>query len=119
MNNDNDYVTSRQFKDFVREQKEHNERVERSGDERGEHIQEIYRKMDSVDRWRVRADVLINKYNHTLFGNGEPGMDEMLRNVKGMLDVLVKLAWIVVGVVVASGISFLIAIARYFIRTMP
>ena len=57
------------------------QKVLTEGRQRGEEITQINRKMDSIDRWRVRADFSINKHDHTLYGNGEIGMDEMLRKL--------------------------------------
>src|SRR5574343_457737 len=54
-----DYVTSKRF----------------------EEIDEIIRKLDSIDRWRVRTESAVDKHHHTLYGNGDKGMDEMMREV--------------------------------------
>ncbi len=36
-------------------------------------------RIDTLDRWRQKTDVEIAKIHKTLYGNGEPGMDEMIR----------------------------------------
>lgn len=40
---------------------------------------EIKLQLDSIDRWRVKIETLIDKHDHALFGNGQPGMDEQIR----------------------------------------
>lgn len=63
-------VTSEQF-----------EREIRAGAERGKQIDNIASQMESITKWRLGVDRLIEKHGHTLYGNGQPGMDEILRNI--------------------------------------
>lgn len=72
--NVSDFVTNHKLQEYLRELIE-------SGKERGLRIEKIDRNLESIDRWRVRMDTRIDKHDHTLFGNGEPGWDEVLRNV--------------------------------------
>ena len=37
--------------------------------------------MDSISKWRLNIDKIVGDHDHALFGNGEPGMDEVLRNI--------------------------------------
>ncbi len=36
---------------------------------------------DTIDRWRVTVQAKIDKHDKTLYGNGEPGMDESIRRI--------------------------------------
>lgn len=40
---------------------------------------EIHLMKDTIDRWRVKVEAKQEKYDKTLYGNGEPGMDEVIR----------------------------------------
>jgi hypothetical protein len=39
------------------------------------------RHADSIDRWRAEVKNRLDEHHHALFGNGKPGMDEMLRKI--------------------------------------
>ena len=39
------------------------------------------RLTDTLDRWRVSMQSKIEKHEKSLYGNGEPGMDENIRNL--------------------------------------
>jgi hypothetical protein len=69
------YVTSEQF-----------EREIRAGAERGKQLDTISNQMDSLSRWRVEIDQRLDKHSHTLYGNGSPGMDEMMRRVLAFVE---------------------------------
>jgi hypothetical protein len=56
------------------------------GRRREERINLVDGKLDSMHRWRMMADRKFEKYDHTLFGNGEPGWDEMLRRMNTFMD---------------------------------
>lgn len=60
---------------------EHLQRLEHAGDERGRLIASISNKIDSINKWRPTIDRKLEKHDHFLFGNGEPGIDEVLRNI--------------------------------------
>lgn len=68
--------------------------------------------------WKKEVDEQQAKFKKTLYGNGEPGMDEDIRNIKAMLSVLIKLAWIVTGVAISMGISGFVAASVFIIREM-
>jgi hypothetical protein len=82
-----DYVTDKTFQEFLKEEKDHHARDEEAGAERGRQIDIANAKLDSISKWRVSVDDTLRKHNKTLFGNGEPGMDEILRELyKWMLE---------------------------------
>lgn len=60
---------------------EHIRKLEQAGDERGRKIDAVISKVDSVNKWRPSVDRKLEKHDHALFGNGEPGMDEMIRQL--------------------------------------
>lgn len=83
-----DYVTSQQFDKFLKEETEHHERSEAAGQKRGEEISKINSKLDSIDRWRARTESTLTAHSDelkalrkTMYGNGIPGWDEMLRTL--------------------------------------
>jgi hypothetical protein len=82
-------------------------------------MDEIGKLRDSVDRWRVPLQEKQHSHHLALFGNGKPGLDEEVRNIKAMLDTLIRLAWIVVSSVIAIGVGGAIAAAVYLIKVMP
>ena len=93
MTENNNYLTEQTFRKFLEEEKRHHERDERAGAERGEQIKKILEKqasmqtsLDSISKWRVRTDRLLEKHSHFLYGNGEPGIDEVLRNINKWIN---------------------------------
>jgi hypothetical protein len=48
------------------------------------------------DKWQERVE-------KTIYGNGEPGMDERLRNIERSLKLLLQLAWVMVATVGGYG----------------
>jgi hypothetical protein len=81
-----DYVSREQFERFLKEETDHHQRFEEAGDKRGREISEISGKLDSIIKWRAIVDRKLDKHNHTLFGNGEPGWDEKLRRLVAFVD---------------------------------
>ena len=71
-----DYITKSQFEKFLLEEQKHHIRDEN----------ELMRLRDTVDRWRVQMQSTIEKHHKTLYGNGEPGMDEILRNTNKSIN---------------------------------
>jgi len=49
------------------------------------------------DKRIIEQDRRQSRIEKTLFGNGEPGMDERLRNIERSLSTLIKLAWVFTG----------------------
>lgn len=43
------------------------------------------RLKDSIDRWRVQMQAEQDKQRKTIYGNGEPGLDELVRRHDAML----------------------------------
>lgn len=74
---------------------------------------------DTLDRWRVQAQVKIDKHDSALFGNGHPGMDEQIRQISTYMSVLIKLGWIVIGTLVTSLVAGIIAATVYLIKVIP
>jgi hypothetical protein len=88
-----DYVTSDQFNKFLKEETDHHTRNEAAGAKRGQQIDKILEKqgemqtsIDSLYRWRKETDKAsaaqsgeIKELRKTMFGNGIPGWDEMIR----------------------------------------
>lgn len=53
---------------------------------------EALRRHESLERWRVQVQAKQDKHDKTLYGNGEPGMDEVLRNTgKSMKEIMDKM----------------------------
>ena len=40
-----------------------------------------------------------DKHQQFLFGNGSPGMDEDIRNIKRGIEALIKLAWVLISAI--------------------
>ena len=49
-------------------------------------IDDVLRKLESIDRWRVVWEEEKKKHAKTLYGNGDPGVDEMLRGVYAYIN---------------------------------
>lgn len=85
---------------------------------------------DTLDRWRVRQEVRIDKHEKTLYGNGEPGMDEQIRGIHAWIseqkkasdkraEFWGKFSWLVITLAV-SGVTAFIGQALYFwFRVVP
>lgn len=74
---------------------------------------------EDLEKWKKEVDENLKKHSKTLYGNGEPGMDEEIRNIKSMLGVLIKLAWIVTGAVVSVSVVGIAGVIVYLARVMP
>lgn len=61
-------------------------RLLKEGEERGRQLESIDHKLDSLSKWRIYIDKRIDKHQHTLFGNGEPGWDEVMRRLVVFVD---------------------------------
>ena len=48
--------------------------------------EQIKNRLESWDRWRVQIEAEQQKQHKTLFGNGEPGWDEILRRLVGYVE---------------------------------
>lgn len=44
-------------------------------------LESIARQLESSDRWRAVTEKRLESIHKTLYGNGEPGWDEMLRDI--------------------------------------
>lgn len=64
---------------------------------------------DTLDRWRVRVEARQDKHNKTLYGNGEAGLDERLRNTEKTIAKLEKIAESVQPMVVFYKVGMWIA----------
>jgi len=82
-------------------------------------MDEVTKLRDTVDRWRVKVDVRQDKHEKALFGNGVPGLDEEVRNIKKMLDVLIRLAWIVATSIISVSVVGIISVIIYLVKVMP
>src|SRR5258706_11392892 len=108
-----EYVTTEQFERLIHEEETHNKIYEA----------ENLRLRDSIDRWRVQIQVKqddlltqMEKHEKKLYGNGEPGMDEQIRNIHNGIQLLMKLVWLMVGAVITFVTGGAIAGIVYFIR---
>jgi hypothetical protein len=59
-------------------------------------------KFESNDRWRAVTTSQLEKANKTLYGNGEAGMDERIRNIERIMSSLLRLAWVATTAIVGS-----------------
>ena len=86
--------------------------------------EDIDRLRDTMDRWRVTIQVEVDKHKHDLYGNGEPGMDERIRQINGWIDDQKKTAerrrewwnrlqWVIIPMV-ATAVFVFIGQAIYF-----
>jgi len=51
---------------------------------------EMKKLTDTIDRWRAPFQAKLEKHDKSLFGNGEPGLDEITRNLKTTTDTQTK-----------------------------
>lgn len=80
-------------------------------------MDEISKLRESSDRWRAVIETKVNDnkklleaHHTTLYGNGKPGLDEEVRNINKQLEILIRLAWIVVTAVVTAVTVYLIRV---------
>jgi|WetSurMetagenome_2_1015567.scaffolds.fasta_scaffold52991_3 hypothetical protein len=88
------------------------------------------RLTDTIDRWRVQTQAKIEKHDKTLYGNGEPGMDEQIRGIHTWIneqrkaadkrsEFWSKFSWLIITLV-AGGFTAFIGQALYFwFRVVP
>ena len=89
---------------------------------------------DTLDRWRVTIQVRQDEHHKFLFGNGEPGMDETLREVRKFMqeadekekardkerrDAQLYYMRLTVGTALSSLIIMLINGVVYFAKILP
>ena len=55
---------------------------------------EMLKLRDSLDRWRVPVQAEIDRHRQTIYGNGDPGLDERIRNIERSLKTLIQMAWV-------------------------
>jgi len=69
-------------------------------------LEQLERFKDTIDRWRVQYSTEQKRHSYTLYGNGEPGMDERIRNIEKNLQLILKLMWIILSGVVTYVIIY-------------
>lgn len=79
-------------------------------------IDEVSKLRDTVDRWRVQAQAKLEKHEHVLYGNGNIGMDEQVRNINNQINLVAKLMWIVAGSIVTTSVGGVVYVVVYVIR---
>jgi hypothetical protein len=79
---------------------------------------EMAKLRETLDRWRAPIQSEQDMQHKTLYGNGdgEIGMDEHIRNIYGILNTLIRLAWIVVGATVTIAAGGIVSAIVYLIR---
>lgn len=98
---------------------DHSKKIDRIEQQQAEQ----YRILSSIDR-RLTPELLekIEQHDHTLYGNGQPGMDEQIRNIGAWIETQKqaaerrrawweKLQWVVIPI----GITGLIAFVGQFL----
>lgn len=53
------------------------------------------RHKETIDRWRVRVETQQNRHILTLYGNGEPGLDERIRDHERRLKEVAEIAKVI------------------------
>ncbi|HET8669715.1 MAG TPA: hypothetical protein VFM05_03535 [Candidatus Saccharimonadales bacterium] len=92
--------------------------------------EQIKNKLDSIDRWRVKMQTEHEKHDKTLYGNGEPGMDEQIRNIVAWIsrqDEAVKrraawwdkFQWVVIPIVITGLVTFFYQAFVFYFRIVP
>ena len=85
---------------------------------------------DTIDRWRVTMQVQIDKHNKTLYGNGEPGIDEQIRNIHLWMEAQKekdrkrvewwnKLQWIIIPIVITGFFAFVGQAVYFYFDLIP
>lgn len=92
--------------------------------------EQIRNRLESYDRWRVQMQAEQDRIHKTLFGNGEPGWDEQLRNImiwiqrqddaaKRRAAWWDKLQWVVIPVVIGGVLTFFYQAFVFYFRIVP
>lgn len=106
---------------------EHSKKIDRIDQQQAEH----YRILSSIDR-RLTPELLakIEQHDHTLYGNGSPGMDEQIRNIGAWIDSQKqsadrrrawwdKFQWIVIPMGVAGVVAFVGQFLVFWFDVVP
>lgn len=84
---------------------------------------DIDRLRESIDRWRVPMQAGYDRLRHTVYGNGEVGMAENIRNLlKVINEEQDNRKWLyrtTIGVAISSLIMLLVNGFIYFYRILP
>ncbi len=75
-----EFVTREELNRVINEYELHNKITEA----------ESLRRTESIDRWRAQVEAKQQKHDKFLYGNGEPGMDEVLRNTNREIGSITK-----------------------------
>lgn len=78
----NDYVTSKQFDDFLHEEREHHDRQEARVGDVERRVSDVHNAVVDLRAHMEREyKARLDRHAKTLYGNGEPGMDEQIRRI--------------------------------------
>lgn len=77
-----EYVTSKQFEDFLKEERDHHDRQEDRVLDVEKRVLEVHNTL-TVLQSSLESDIRrrLDKHSKTLYGNGEPGIDEQIRDI--------------------------------------
>lgn len=93
--------------------------------------QEQFRsKTDSWDKWRAIIQAQSEKHDKALYGNGEPGMDEQLRNIVAWMNKQDeaakrraawwdKLQWVVIPMAIGGVATFAYQAFVFYFQIVP
>ena len=85
---------------------------------------------DTLDRWRVQLQAKVDKHDKYLFGNGEPGMDEQIRNIGTWIgeqkkaadkraEFWAKFSWLIITLAITGLTAFLGQAVYFWIAIVP
>ena len=93
-------------------------------------MNDVLAKFESIDRWRAAIQSTMDKHSKTLYGNGEPGHDEMIRGIYGHIKEQKeaeqrrrlwwdKLQWIFIPLVVGGITTFVWQAFTFYFKVWP
>ena len=93
-------------------------------------VDQVLLKLESIDRWRAEAQAKQEKHEKTLYGNGQPGHDEMIREIFAFINAQKetalrrrvwwdKLQWVVIPMVIGGAATLLYQAFIFFTQIAP
>ena len=93
-------------------------------------IDDVLSRFDSIDRWRVTVQARIDKHDKTLYGNGEPGHDEMIRDIYSFIGTQKtaderrrswwdKFQWVIIPLVIGGIVTFVWQALVFYFQVFP
>jgi predicted nucleic acid-binding Zn-ribbon protein len=86
-----DYVTSEQFREFLEEEKQHHQAADDRTRAVEVQVAAVGQQVAALGMHLGPMQDQLKQHHKTLYGNGEPGMDEQMRQMGGKIEQIVSM----------------------------